>query len=136
MKDHDQGNARDPGRRIVKVNEVNCRAFRMLATRYRYFDLMKRLAVILAVITYVATLLGTAIDALPVYSLFGRVVAEISLAALAMTAAGYAMQESAPPMDDISVDESPPSLRLLSSADNAMRFSADAPQQPAKSMAS
>ncbi|MBL0122837.1 MAG: hypothetical protein IPP88_08920 [Betaproteobacteria bacterium] len=107
----------------------------MLATRTRTFDLMKRLAVILAVITYVATLLGTAIDVLPIYSLFGRVVAEISLAALAMTAAGYAMQESAP-LDDISVDESPPPLRVLSRTHNAMSFSPEAPQQSAKSMAS
>ena len=106
----------------------------MLTTPYRQFALMKRLAVILAVVTYVATLLGTAMDVLPIYSLFGRVVAEISLAALAMTAAGYAMQESAPPQDDVNVDESPPSLRLLSSADNAMRFSPEAPQQSAKSM--
>jgi hypothetical protein len=95
---------------------------------------MKRLAVILAVITYAATLLGTAMDVLPIVSLFGRVIAEISLAALAMTAAGYALQESAPPLDDVAADESPPSLRLLSSADNNMRFSGDVPMQSAKSM--
>lgn len=107
----------------------------MLKNRHRTFDLMKRLAVILAVITYVATLLGTAMDVLPIYSLFGRVVAEISLAALAMTAAGYAMQESTPPRDDVNVDESPPSLRLLSRTDNAMRYSPEPSQQSAKSMA-
>jgi hypothetical protein len=73
-------------------------------------------------------------DVLPVYSLFGRVVAEISLAALAMTAAGYAMQDSAPPRDDVHADERPPSLRLLSSTDNAMRFSPEAAPQSAKSM--
>jgi hypothetical protein len=73
-------------------------------------------------------------DVLPIVSLFGRVIAEISLAALAMTAAGYALQESAPPLDDVSVDENPPPLRLLSGMENAMRFSAEAPPQSAKAM--